>query len=289
MEPAPSALSPSPKGSFISVVPTCALCHETIQKTLSCAYCLGSAYCSAECKKQDWHEHKFVCIKPLVSSMGMNQVYREALKGDPEAAEVLGLLFHHGVDPQLMQSGLIPALNVLADKENRYAVLTLGCIYDGIHQTGTALPYLIKAAKQGMVHGSTRACQRLGNRILQGTNLPPVLLTNLKRLFFETYLQRFQNCDALSEDLLGTTQDAFFEKLIKELMSEYLSTSDCIMLHKKLKAVLQKAIERLEREGIGMLDNGSKYHLHVDQDLALFFFSKATAKNARVDDQKIGA
>jgi hypothetical protein len=50
-----------------SMVKVCSYCHQTPNKAYSCAKCRSSYYCSNECQKADWTEHKKLC-KPAQES-----------------------------------------------------------------------------------------------------------------------------------------------------------------------------------------------------------------------------
>jgi hypothetical protein len=45
------------------IVRICAMCHFIPQRTMSkCSICMHAYYCSIECQKKDWKEHRKICV-----------------------------------------------------------------------------------------------------------------------------------------------------------------------------------------------------------------------------------
>lgn len=57
----------------------CATCDESPSKLKQCSQCHKVAYCTAECQKKDWPEHKQVCKKRLSS---LAELDKDSLKID---------------------------------------------------------------------------------------------------------------------------------------------------------------------------------------------------------------
>lgn len=42
----------------------CRVCAKTVEHLKKCSVCRAVSYCSVDCQKVDWNQHKKVCQKP---------------------------------------------------------------------------------------------------------------------------------------------------------------------------------------------------------------------------------
>ena len=65
---------------------TMSLCHNCFMESKhlkKCKDCAGVWYCSRECQKQDWKEHKQVCSKLKVAIKKEKHRRKNLIKADP--------------------------------------------------------------------------------------------------------------------------------------------------------------------------------------------------------------